>query len=1365
MLKVLKIIFFLGCFLNTLLTFSQVLDHDADLIVDSIDIDDDNDGIPDNTEQYPNCEGSTVYNWVTWNTISDNIAQGVINTNGKTINVTVTHSNGGMLQTNGMYSGDVFPSNLNVPINNLSIANSNAGIFTITFSEPVSNPLFAFSSVGNPGTSVPVVTSKPYTIVWQGQGVNYTSSTEFIGTEGHNLIQIPEVGTTFSFEYKTSEYYCNIAFGAKDIINCSGVIADTDNDGIPNYLDLDSDGDGCSDALEAGATTSKLPNYTFSGPFGQNGMVDILETTIDDGKINYFSKYIQNALNKFVGQCVFLDSDNDGIEDDDDLDDDNDGVLDTDEGKCTNDFVGFVPTTFEVFKYDLGIPDYETPTKKLNPAKLALSGVYSPPIPGKVDWRLSDASMHIGFSIPFNQYQYKNGYTSEPNVNITIFRVIVPKGFKNVSQSITRFGVDGGTNIWKNGVMIDGMCCGDEGGPPAPITTTYTVNSGDTIEFRSVNGRPVHQSTNFEFTKIIGKCTVPDDYDTDGDGIVNRLDTDSDGDGCSDAFESGATLNKTPSNFTFSGPFGANGYKDSLETSTESGTINYNLTYQKAIDSTYAMCNCPFGIEGMFPTDTLAFCNTANIDAGAGFNYKWKDGSTSQILVTNQTGKTFVNVGKSGCHYTDTLFVHVLSSGLKPKDTVICDGNSIQLKADLTSLSSYPSLTPTISWSPSETGTSIMIKPRVDTTVYCTLKNNLLSCKDSVFIDVVKGKAKINQLNQLVCANDSVILKSDTAKTYLWSTNASTRSIQIGRDTKIIVLQVIDTLGCMASDTLTFDFQLTPILWNVVHTNVSCFQSKDGVVDLNPTGGVKPYSFLWSDGTTNNILRNLDKGIVSVSITDANGCKKDTVFRIIEPQLPLTISSVKTNIQCVGDVTGNIDVTTSGGTLPYSFAWNSGQIVEDISNLDTGNYVLIVTDKNGCQISKSDTIKALHPLPLIDAGKDTSICLRDSIFLKASGALVYTWQPYGINLTSVFPSVGITKFIVTGKDQNNCIGIDTLSINVLDLPKVDAGKDTILCEGAQLKLNSGGNANKYQWSDNVFDNQLFTPNIGSKEYILTGFDINNCKNSDTVKISVFQFPTIKFSVSDSIGCSPLSVNIELEGKETLTSFNWYVDDIAVDSTNIEFQKDFTSIGCHKIELVAENRGCISKVSNPNAVCIVDNPIADFKVDTTDVTLQSPTVQFTNLSTNADQYLWNFDDDSISNLLHLTHTFPQKVTDFVVTLYALKDFKNCIDSHKVIIHVRDDLILYCPNAFTPDGDNLNEVFKPVITAGIAPEKYTFTIFNRWGQIVFETHDKEKGWDGTYNKNLLAPDIYTYVIWFQDLNNQEGHRINGHVSLLR
>lgn len=1343
------------------------VDSDGDLITDVVDIDDDNDGVPDNIEQYPACDTSKIYNWVKWTSIGDKTAVGEINVNGRIISATVTHSQGGMLQTGGMYASSLFPSNLGVPVSDPSIANSLAGVFTITFSEPVSTPLFAFASVGNPGTIVPIETSSPYNIVWAGQGINYTSSTQFTGQEGYNLIQFPRVGSVFSFNYKQSEYYCNIAFGVKDILHCSGAPEDTDKDGVPNYLDLDSDGDGCSDAFESGATLSKKSDFRFVGSFGKNGLSDSVEFAGDDGILNYTLTYGQMALNKLVGDCVIIDTDGDGVEDEDDIDDDNDGVLDIDEGICNSEYQGFVPINFQIFKYDLGKSSYTISTKNLPSNKLALVANYITPNPGKIDWPTTVASDHIKTYVPANMISYRNGYSSEPNVNITIFRVVVPKGYKNVSQSITRFGVDGGTNIWKNGVLIDGMCCGDEGGPGAPITTTYLVNSGDTIEFRSVNGIPVHQGTKFEFTQIKGKCIVPDDLDTDGDGIVNRLDTDSDGDGCSDAYESGATIKKMPATFSFTGPFGTNGYKDSLETQIENGIYTFSLTYRKAIDSTYSLCGCTFDEQGMFVNDTLTLCgNDASVDPGVGYKYRWKDGTTSQLGLINETGKTFVHVSKTACNFTDTLFVHLISLKLNFKDTTICKGDSIRLQVDTLGWSKFPTLLPLITWKPALNTESLHLKPTKDTLVYCTLTTKLLECKDSAHINLHTGKTHLSQLSSPKCSQDSILVQADTALTYSWNFPGNKRWIKVPSTTKQLVVQVLDTMSCKAIDTLKFSYNLLPIHINSSITQVSCFRLKNGLITVSPIGGVPNYNYSWSTSATNNQVANLDTGKVSLRLTDANGCIKDTVFVITEPLDSLSISFQTVDNVCQGDSIGSIDATVVGGTLPYQFSWTNLAHTEDLNTLKAGPYLLMVHDAKGCEKSKIVTIKELNANPIIDAGLDKKMCIGDSVLLNAKGALSYVWSLGATNNSYVSPSVGQVYYKVEGIDNNGCKGVDSVLFEVFNLPYIDAGTDQLLCNGQSTKVHATGTALSYTWSNQLVDGESFTPQVGETTYVLSGVDENQCTSIDSLKIHVYTYPEIQFTPSDTIGCAPLQVSFNFVSKPDATSFVWDVNGLKLDSLSNPFVYKFDEVGCYKVGLEVKNKICSSYLSKDGLVCIVPKPKARFEPDTNVVAIYAPKVQFSNYSLEAEKYLWKFGDGTISTLNSPLHTFLiNNEEQLLVTLIASKDYPQCIDSQQVVIYIDDDIVIYCPNSFTPDGDKLNQVFLPIVSAGIDASTFTMQIYDRWGFLVFETKDTTIGWDGTHKGELLAPDTYTYTISFVDKIKNEKHAIHGHLNLLR
>jgi hypothetical protein len=161
--------------------------------------------------------GSSGFQWMTMTEINESDAHGIGQNN---ITINIAQSGGGMAIEPGMYSADTFPEEYGVPIVGDQIQNSQDGIFTATFSQPVTDPLVAFASVGNPGLYVPVIVSAPFTPIW-GQDTTYQNQsgsqyTQFTGNEGFNIIRIDGTHTSISFNYTVAEYYSTICFGFVD---------------------------------------------------------------------------------------------------------------------------------------------------------------------------------------------------------------------------------------------------------------------------------------------------------------------------------------------------------------------------------------------------------------------------------------------------------------------------------------------------------------------------------------------------------------------------------------------------------------------------------------------------------------------------------------------------------------------------------------------------------------------------------------------------------------------------------------------------------------------------------------------------------------------------------------------------------------------------------------------------------------------------------------------------------------------------------------------------------------------------------------------------------------------------------------------
>jgi len=142
----------------------------------------------------------------------------------------------------------------------------------------------------------------------------------------------------------------------------------------------------------------------------------------------------------------------------------------------------------------------------------------------------------------------------------------------------------------------------------------------------------------------------------------------------------------------------------------------------------------------------------------------------------------------------------------------------------------------------------------------------------------------------------------------------------------------------------------------------------------------------------------------------------------------------------------------------------------------------------------------------------------------------------------------------------------------------------------------------------------------------------------------------------------------------------------------------------------------------------------------------------------------FGDGTTSTVTNPNHTYPSEVFNYNVTLIA-NNTDNCPDSTTISINIQDELIYYIPNTMTPDGDKFNETFQPVFSAGVDIYSYSMYIYNRWGELLFESHDMKKGWDGTYGGQIVQDDTYVWKIIFKETTSDKKIMRVGHINVLK
>ncbi|MEJ6797394.1 MAG: PKD domain-containing protein, partial [Crocinitomicaceae bacterium] len=518
-------------------------------------------------------------------------------------------------------------------------------------------------------------------------------------------------------------------------------------------------------------------------------------------------------------------------------------------------------------------------------------------------------------------------------------------------------------------------------------------------------------------------------------------------------------------------------------------------------------------------------------------------------------------------------------------------------------------------------------------------------------------------------------------------------------------------------------------------------------------------------------------------------------------QVPITFVSgnVPNTIFNWTNTNPSISLNASGiGDIPSFNASN-------LSNLDQVSTVtvsaMIQLGNVQCYGANEDFLITVHPTPHL-LNTDIEICSGENtnILLNANIASSFEWQANPtlnvfnetsfplqtstlINdvLTITANTTQVVDYIATPISLPfGCIGPDSIiTVSVHPLPFVDFEVvNPIICDQQLINFqnNSIGLLN-YNWDfgDGNTSFLINTSNTyaapGFYDVELTGVDaFTGCQNTSALTILVSETPNPNFILSDSVGCEVLDVLFTAQESNPNWNYSW---DFGNGNSSQQFAFAghlFDSVGCYNVSLTVEsNDGCIASYTENNAICILENPIAAFTANNQIFsTLEPAYVQFTNASVFADNYYWQFGDYTNSIIENPNHEFFDVPNNFVVTLTASNHI-GCQDTATMIISVIQDIALYVPNSFTPNGDENNQSFKAVLSSGFKPGAFQMLIFDRWGELVFESFDENAGWDGTYGAGPYGRECqigtYTWKITAIVLATGETKLFVGHVNLIK
>ncbi|OFY14325.1 MAG: hypothetical protein A2X02_01050, partial [Bacteroidetes bacterium GWF2_29_10] len=269
-----------------------------------------------------------------------------------------------------------------------------------------------------------------------------------------------------------------------------------------------------------------------------------------------------------------------------------------------------------------------------------------------------------------------------------------------------------------------------------------------------------------------------------------------------------------------------------------------------------------------------------------------------------------------------------------------------------------------------------------------------------------------------------------TPYSFMWS-NAQTDSIATNLPAGDYSVTVTDANGCTSSNIITLS-QPTELTATTTLTNIACFGGNTGRVRINPTGGIIPYQYIWSDAKTTQLITGLIAGTYEGTVTDSRGCSK-SVTATLTQQTDININFNKTDNICFGANEGTAQAIVSGGRIPYTYSWSNDDVTTTIDSLIAGTYILTITDRNKCIKNNSVTIteptEIIITSTAIDATCNTENGMATASASGGLGPYTYTWSTSVLTYNDSIINVGDSVYIVSVKDNQNCLVTKKVEVN------------------------------------------------------------------------------------------------------------------------------------------------------------------------------------------------------------------------------------------------------------------------------------------------------------------------------------------------
>lgn len=653
----------------------------------------------------------------------------------------------------------------------------------------------------------------------------------------------------------------------------------------------------------------------------------------------------------------------------------------------------------------------------------------------------------------------------------------------------------------------------------------------------------------------------------------------------------------------------------------------------------------------------------------------------------------------------------------------------------------------------------------------------------------VPNSAEITGPSQ-VCAGSPVTLTASDGLEYEWSNGATTQSITVSPTVETTYTVTVTSGTCVQTASQTVSIRPSPIADFSISDDTPCedeavsFTNNSeflmsclglGIDVCDDNSQCSPFPCLdnpttilydFGDGST-SVAANpnhtyADPGMydVTLTVTDFfNGCSNTVTFPVNVLAGGGSVSLPGPQEICQGE---EVTITASGGA---SYSWTSNppgftstSATITVSPDETTTYMVSAPGCDG-DLTGSVTV-TVNPQPNVDAvADDASICLGLTTTLTASGAQTYLWSPpNGLNMTTgptveASPST-TTQYTVTGTDANGCTNTATVEVEIVEeiSAEISADAPLIYCEDEgtdiDVNLDAGPGYTSYMWNTGGTGQTINVTMEGV--YYVTVMDDAGCTAYDTVVVSLV--PEVVADAGDDTEiCSGTSVNLTASGGDT---YSWNP------TSGLNNPSGATTAASPETTTTYEVTVSVGTCVGTDQVTVTVLPPPVIEAGTNTTILPGESVQLS--ASGGVSYSWSpadgLDDAGISNPIAM----PEETTVYTVTV---TDADGCTATEQVAIVVSDDecplTTLFVPNAFSPNNDGQNDVLYVRLNESF--DRMSFRIYNRWGELVFETDNTEEGWDGRYDGKIQSGGVFAYYLEVQCADEIKQRK--GNITVIR